>query len=227
MGTPRLIKRAATVLFPDAIPPVNPKTCTLGFYRRTPPIARARGWYKWGQVNRRRFLKIGIAGGALVLVGSAIALVRTRGYEVSKERAAKLVALEPWQLIVVEHAARRIAAPDRDGVPTADTVDVAGFVDAFVAEMPSAVRRDLLRLLGYVEHVAPLAVGFASRFSRLTANDQDKVLEGMESSDQDLIRGGFAGLKSLVFMGYYRDPRTWGALGYDGPLVARPAGGWW
>ncbi|MBL8609283.1 MAG: hypothetical protein JNL38_18280 [Myxococcales bacterium] len=42
----------------------------------------------------------------------------------------------------------------------------------------------------------------------------------------DLLRGGFAGLKSLIFMGYYRDPRTWAILGYDGPRVGRPERGW-
>jgi hypothetical protein len=49
----------------------------------------------------------------------------------------------------------------------------------------------------------------------------------MEASDETLLRGGFAGLKSLVFMGYYRDPRTWKILGYAGPWVGRPERGWW
>src|SRR5207253_466670 len=110
-----------------------------------------------------------------------------------------LVVLEPWQLIVVEHAARRIAAPDRAGVPSADDVDVASFVDEFVARMDAALRRDFLRLLAYVEHLAPIAVGYSSRFTKLAPADQDAVLAGMESSGQDLLRGGFAGLKSLVF----------------------------
>ena len=44
---------------------------------------------------------------------------------------------------------------------------------------------------------------------------------------EDLLRGAFDGLKSLVFMGYYRDPRTWRILGYDGPRVNRPDEGWW
>jgi hypothetical protein len=52
------------------------------------------------------------------------------------------------------------------------------------------------------------------------------VLASVEASSSDLLRAGFDGLKSLVFMGYYRDPRTWGILGYDGPLVNRPRGGW-
>ena len=171
-------------------------------------------------------MKAGIVGGLLVFTGSLLAFVRTRGYDVAAERASKLEALSPWQLVVVEHVARRIAAPDREGVPTTDDTDVAGFIDTYVARMDPSLRRDLLRLLAYVEHLAPVASGFSSRFTRLGAGDQDKVLSALESSSQDLLRGGFDGLKSLVFMGYYRDARTWTILGYDGPLVNRPSGGW-
>ena len=179
------------------------------------------------KTSRRRFLTY--VGGALLATGSAVALIRTRGYSIPAERAAALVSLSPWQLVVLEHAARRIAAPDREGdatIPSADDVDVAGFLDGYIARMPSVVRRDLSRLFGYVEHLAPLAVGFGSRFTRLSPAQQDRVLEGLESSDESLLRGGFAGLKALVFMGYYRDPRTWKILGYDGPWVQRPAAGW-
>lgn len=174
---------------------------------------------------RRRLL--GAAAAAVVLAGSALAVVRTRGYGVGP--GVRLVGIPPWQFVVVEHAARRIAAPDREddaSIPSADSLGVAGFVDAWVARMPSRTRRDLGRFLAYLEHVAPLGVGFASRFTRLGPVAQDRVLESLESSSHDLLRAGFDGLKSLVFIGYYRDARTWGLLGYDGPLVGRPAGGW-
>ncbi len=92
--------------------------------------------------------------------------------------------------------------------------------------MHPGLKRDLGRFLGYLEHLAPAAVGLGSRFSRLDAADQDRVLASLESSSSDLLRAGFEGLKSLVFMGYYRDPRTWSILGYDGPMVGRPARGW-
>jgi len=177
-------------------------------------------------VGRRRF----ILGAVLLAGGAALAAVRTSGYDVPEARAATLLALSPWQLVVVEHAARRICAPDRDddpSIPTADDVDVAGFVDLYVARLPDELRTDVLALFGYVEHVAPLRVGLASRFTRLPPEDQDRVLAAMESSSVDLLRGGFAGLKSLAFMGYYRDPRTWKILGYAGPWVGRPAKGWW
>lgn len=169
-------------------------------------------------------------GAACVLGGSAIAVVRTRGYRVPDEVGSRLVALSGWQYVVVQAAARRICAKDDEqdaSIPTSDDTDVAGFVDGYVASMPEPVRRDIGRLLAYVEHLAPLRAGFASRFSRLDADAQDAVLRAMESSSIDLLRGGFEGLKSMCFMGYYRDPRTWRVLAYDGPLVARPPGGFW
>jgi len=181
------------------------------------------------KTSRRRFFAL--TAGALAVASGAAAVVRTRGYFVPEEVAAKLEAFAPWQYVVVQNLARRIAAPDEDsaraGVPSADDTDVAGFADAYVARLPGPLRRDLLRALAFVEHLAPLAIGRASRFTRLSARDQDRVLASLESNDQDLLRGAFDGLKSLVFLGYYRDPRTWRVLGYDGPRVNRPDEGWW
>jgi hypothetical protein len=187
--------------------------------------AQAAGPGARRKLSRRRFLGAVFAG--LVLGGSALALVRTRGYAVRGDR--RLTALSPWQFVVVEHAARRIVAPDRPDdriIPSADDVDVAGFVDGWVARLPERVQRDLGRFLAYVEHLAPLGAGFASRFTRLAPADQDAVLASIEASSSDLLRAGFDGLRSLVFLGYYRDARTWSIVGYDGPLVNRPPGGW-
>lgn len=162
-----------------------------------------------------------------MLVGSGFAVVRTRGYDMASERERSLVSFAPWQALVFDALARRISAPDEVGdAPSADDVGVTAFVDKFVASMHPAMRRDVLRLLGFVEHVAPLLAKRAARFSRLGASDQDAVLRALEASDENVLRGAFSGLKSLVFMGYYRDPRTWKLLAWPGPLVGRPPGGW-
>ena len=170
---------------------------------------------------------MGAVVAGLVLGGAALAFLRTRGYSVRAGRA--LVALTPWQFVVVEHAARRIVAPDRPAdrtIPTADDIDVAGFADTWVARLPERTKRDLGRFLAYLEHVAPVAAGLTSRFTRLSPDGQDAVLASVEASHNDLLRAGFDGLRSLVFVGYYRDARTWSILRYDGPLVNRPLKGW-
>ena len=159
----------------------------------------------------------------MLALGGAAALVRSGGYEVPARQ--RLLTLSPWQFIVLQHAARRIAAPDRPDdatIPSADDLDVAGFADGWLARMRPGVRRDFKRFLAYVEHLAPLRVGYASRFTRLDAEAQDRVLAATEASSSDLLRAGFDGLKSLVVMGYYRDARTWKILSYAGPFV--PAG---
>jgi hypothetical protein len=90
--------------------------------------------------------------------------------------------------------------------------------------MRSAVRRDFLRLLRYVEQLAPVAAGFTGRFTELGPAEQDEVLLGLEASRFDQLRAGFQALKSLVMMGYYRDARTFSILGYGGPFVLDPRG---
>jgi len=88
------------------------------------------------------------------------------------------------------------------------------------------MRQDLSRFLSFLEHLAPLGSGFASRFTRLSPAAQDQVLEALGTSSIALVRAGFEAVKALVFMGYYRDVRTWPIVGYDGPLVGRPVQGW-
>jgi hypothetical protein len=172
----------------------------------------------------RRKLLLGGLGLGLGVAGTMAALVRTSGYIVPA--GVTLASLTPWEWLVVRALARRVCAADREGVVTPDETDVVGFVDAYTGKMPRRMRRDLGRFLGVIEHVAPLSAGTTTRFSDLGPAEQDRVLSSLEASDNDLFRGGWAGLKSLLFMGYYRDPRTWAVLGYDGPLVRRPEGGW-
>jgi hypothetical protein len=174
------------------------------------------------RISRRRAIQVGAA--AVLALGGAAAVVRASGYDVPAGR--RLVAMSAWQYVVVQHCARRILVPDRDGAPHPDDLDVAGFVDGWLSRMAPNLRRDFGRFLAYVEHLAPLGCGTAARFTRLGPDAQDRVLAATEASSIDLLRAGFDGLKALVFMGYYRDPQTWSILGYDGPLVGRPADGW-
>jgi hypothetical protein len=173
------------------------------------------------RISRRQIL--GGIGASLVLASGAIAVVRTRGYELPKEVEGRLKTFSVWQYVVMAAVARRIAAPDESDAPSADDVGVVDFLDGYLANMPEALRRDFLRLLAFVEHVAPLGSKLASRFTRLSGTDQDRVLAWMESNSEGMLRGGFDALKSCVFMGYYRDPRTWKVIGYAGPFVTKRA----
>lgn len=128
--------------------------------------------------------------------------------------------------MVVAAVARRIVDADAADAPSPDAVDVAGFVDTYVATMPSGLRDDVSGLLGVVEHLAPLRAGHRRRFTSLSPEAQDTALAWLERAE-GLFAGAFDGLRALVFMGYYRDPRTWPLLGYEGPTIpwsGRPGG---
>jgi hypothetical protein len=86
--------------------------------------------------------------------------------------------------------------------------------------MPPGLRDDVGGLLGVVEHLAPLRAGHRRRFTNLGPEAQDAALAWLERAG-GLFAGAFDGLRALVFMGYYRDARTWAQLGYDGPTLPR------
>lgn len=166
----------------------------------------------------------------MVAIVGPVAAMRAGGY-VTPATKAPLGTLSTWQAVVIERAAARILAPDEAGTsaaaaPTPADLDVVGFVDRYVGTLPGDLRRDLLRLVAYLEHGAPLAAGHASRFTKLDAASQDQVLESLQSSRVGLLQGGFDAFRCLIFMAYYRDPSTWAIPGYDGPWVDRPQGGW-
>lgn len=176
-------------------------------------------------LSRRRFLRAGIAGGVALGVGGVLAW-QTSGYEVPAAIASKLEALSPKEYLIVEALARRVLRGDGPGYPTADEVSAARFVDGLVARLDGETRLDLKRLLHLLEHGLPLRAGKLGRFTRLSGEAQDAVLARMEQSEIGILRGAFESLKSLCLMAYFRDARTWGAIGYDGPLVGRPREGW-
>lgn len=140
-------------------------------------------------------------------------------------------ALSAAEVAVIDAIANRMLLADvpydaLGAPPTPRECEVVEFVDAFVADSEHAIQRELHAAIGAVEHFFPLLIGSPRRFTSLSPADQDRVLDAMDKSIMDLIRGCYGGLKSIVMMGYYRDPRTWGVLGYDGPLLNRPEGGW-
>ena len=172
-------------------------------------------------VGRRGWLLGAAASGAFAAAGVA-AFVRTRGYADVEREARGLAILSVAQYALVRDVARRLLAADAAGAPSPDTLGVARFVDGYVNRLRPRLQTDFLRMVRFTEHVAPLWCGHLRRFTALDPFAQDHVLAALEASGIDELRGGFQALKSVVMMGYYRDPRTFGILQYGGPLIAEP-----
>lgn len=174
-------------------------------------------------LTRRGFLRAGLVGGVL-LGGAAIVGRSLSGYHLDAATAKRLRALSPKEYLVMQAVARRVLAPDAADAPSPDSVDVAGAVDAYVAKLPAAVQRDVRALLQLVEHGSSLFRGGATRFTHLSPEAQDAVLADWQRSSLTVRRRGFQALRTLAFLGYWRDDRTWPIIGYSGPMLPKRAG---
>lgn len=169
-------------------------------------------------ISRRRFLRAGLVGGVL-LGGAALVGRQLTGYHVDAATARRLRALSPKEYLIVQAVARRVLAPDGDDAPSADTVEVALGVDTYLAKLPPYVQRDVSALLQLVEHGSALFRLRATRFTRMGAAEQDATLADWEHSSLTVRRQGFQALRTLAFLGYWRDDRTWPLIGYSGPML--------
>jgi D-cysteine desulfhydrase len=91
----------------------------------------------------------------------------------------------------------------------------------YVAKLPDAVQRDVRALLQLVEHGSSLFRGGATRFTHLSPSEQDATLLDWQHSSLTVRRRGFQALRTLAFLGYWRDDRTWPLIGYSGPMLPR------
>lgn len=159
--------------------------------------------------------------GGVLLGGAALVGRQLTGYHVDAATARRLRVLSPKEYLVLQAVARRVLAPDRDDAPSADTVEVALGVDAYLAKLPPYVQRDVGALLQLVEHGSALFRLRATRFTRMGAAEQDATLADWERSSLTVRRQGFQALRTLSFLGYWRDDRTWPLIGYSGPMLPR------
>jgi hypothetical protein len=85
-------------------------------------------------------------------------------------------------------------------------------VDRTLAGRPPELQKQLVKFLRLIE-LWPLPRR-ASRFTRLAPRKRAAVLKSLQDSRITIIRRGFWGLRTLIFMGYYARPEAAAALGY-------------
>ncbi len=162
-------------------------------------------------MKRRRFLKVGLAGGAL-LAASGVGLSLWPSLVRHHPRRRTFV-LDAAGFNVLAHAAARIVPAD------GDPAEIAHRVDETLALGPPEAQDDFRKLLSLLESgLAGLLLDARPRpFTRLPPAQQDAALLAFRDSRLAVRRSGYHALRKLCLGGYYAADSTWAAIGYPGP----------
>ena len=167
-------------------------------------------------LTRRRVL-LGGAGAALLVAGGR----HVFGYSDFAEWQG--LVLNRREALVVAAAAEAVI-PDVPGplpVPGPSPRQVAQAVDHYLAGMPAMMLLEVHGMFELLEQGTALDAHLG-RLSKLDPAARLRFLRRLESFGS-LLAQSARGIRDLCLLGWYQDPRTWGPLGFHGPLV--PPGG--
>jgi hypothetical protein len=173
-----------------------------------------------GRPSRRRFLKRGLLGGALLLLGGALPIALRSTLSRGKPKRALKLLSEDEHAVFAAVAARLVPGDGAGpGWPTADALDCAGKVDALMATVHPAVGSDFRQLLHLFESglFGLVSSGSPRPFTRCSPAAQDARLEAWHRSRLALLRSGYQALRRLAHATYFSSPEVYALIGYPGP----------
>ncbi|HUK65991.1 MAG TPA: gluconate 2-dehydrogenase subunit 3 family protein [Anaeromyxobacteraceae bacterium] len=174
--------------------------------------------------GRRRFLRAGLFGTALLVFGGT-GFLATRRTRVTIDPGGPLTVFSPAEAAVLLAVANRLV-PEREGFPRPARLGLAAKMDRIAAMADRPTQADLRRLVRLFESAmwGFLFGGDLQLFSEASPGRQDARLSAWAKSRINQRRTGYRALKNLVYAAYYASPETFPAIGYPGPPL-RPAAG--
>lgn len=167
--------------------------------------------------ERRRFLKVGLFGSAvLAAVAGGIALSRR------PEKCEPCLWLHQGDRQLLQAVIPVMLAgalPDNiDQRAQSIKAIISGF-DKTVAHFPPTVRAEIRQLLWLLESplTRPLLTGIWSGWRKANTGDIKEFLGSWQHSRLDLLRVGYTALHDLIMGAWYANPHSWQRIHYPGP----------
>jgi len=168
------------------------------------------------RVSRRTLLKMGVAGGAMLLAARWLrAATATAGEAPAAPRLdadarAILAAITPVMLAGALPAGADGSAALREAMAGAEQA---------IAGLPPAARKelgDLFSLLAFAP-TRSLVAGVWKPWPEATQESIAAFLARWRESRFALLRSAYGALHQIIFGAWYAIPRAWGPIGYPGP----------
>ncbi len=172
-------------------------------------------------VTRRRFLRWTLYGAAAASVAAvgAVALLRRSPVD-ARAVPDGLKSLSAAEYHLFERALPVLLPVQGTGLAPREAVPVLANIDAMMALLPAGLRQDVAAGLTLFDHAALVSGWHGKRFVDL--DDADATAYFDRWSEGNSIQRALATLvKKFVYVGYWRDPLTWQALQFDGPVSDR------
>ena len=112
-------------------------------------------------------------------------------------------------------------------VPETGALDEAGWarleaiVEQALADRPAKMQRQLIVFIRLIDGMA--LVRYGRKLAALPMPKRVRLLERLQDAPVLLLRRGFWGLRTLVYMGWYAQPETAVRIGYQGHIRGWPA----
>jgi len=170
--------------------------------------------------DRRTFLKVGVAGAALLFAGRW--LPPARAGLASAGQALAFANLSPADAVALERIIPVMlhgALPQDEAQRQAAIGEILHGIDVTIGYQPPAVRREIRDLFGLLTKSVTRVVvaGVWKSWDRASNEEIQKFLTGWRNSRFGLLRSAYVGLHDLTVGSWYANPRSWARLGYGGP----------
>lgn len=168
-------------------------------------------------LSRRRLIKAGIAGGALLVIAGGVTWFARRVTNDGVPRALDQDALAIVRAIAPAMLATALPSQEPGRASAID--ETAAGVDRAIAGLPPAARAEIAQLFALLA-LAPgrrVFAGVASPWAEASASEVDAFLRAWQSSGWALKRTAYDALHQLVIAAWYANSRSWPAIGYPGP----------
>jgi len=170
--------------------------------------------------GRRTFLKAGMAGTALLLLGRWLPPARAADSNGAKESTfAYLTAADAAMLVRIVPIMLDGALPKEPGQFNAAVGDILRGIDVTIGHQALSVRGEVRDLFGVLTKTITrsLIAGIWTSWDKATDQDIRDFLASWRDSRFDTLRTGYIGLNNLIVGSWYGNPKSWVRIGYDGP----------